>query len=485
MSSGNKKIQIELKYNRYAQQFSTILRIVLDYFVVVLVIFLCVRLRDVFVTSRPNMLLPNAYRFVILPLSYMMFANLYGLYTKRQQFSEEILCVLKSSCLGALAVTVILYLTKDAAFTSRLFVVFWTLMLFLCVSVERLIFKNIVKNNKFLATPALLLLGGDVDMKVVEDIHHTINVGYNYIGYLSYNDVKQTKAEDEKIPHLGIWEDAPNVIKKYGIDDVFIVAHKLPLAGIEQLVATLQPLVRHISIVPTLGKLPLNSVDLTTLLDGRYVMLSLHNNLTLWYNRLAKFIFDYVLTILGVILISPVLLLIVIAIKLDSKGPTFFVQERIGYGGKTFKCYKFRSMWEDAEERLTQILDNDPLLQEEWNTFHKMRNDPRITRVGKFLRSTSLDELPQLFNILKGEMSLVGPRPCYASELVLYGDLVEDYLAVRPAITGLWQTSGRNFLDFDDRVRLDTWYAKNWTLWLDIVILWRTVKVVLKKSGAY
>lgn len=485
MASGKQKLQIELKYNKYAQLFSTTLRAVLDYLVAVFVVFLCAKLRDNYMVSRPNMTLSNAYHFAILPLCYMVFANMYGLYTKRQQFSDEILCVLKSTCLGALAVTVILYLTKDAASTSRLFVVFWAVLLFPCVSITRLVLKNIVKGNKFLATLALLLLGSDVDMKVVEDIHHTINVGYNYIGYLSYNNVQQNKAKGEEIPHIGIWEDAPSIIKEHDIKHVFIIAHKLPLAGIEQLVATLQPIVKHISIVPTLGKLPLNSVDLTTVLDGRYVMLNLHNNLNVWYNRLAKFVFDYVLTFFGTILISPILLIIAVAIKLDSKGPIIFAQERIGRHGKHFMCYKFRSMWQDAEEKLAQVLAKDPALQKEWDTFHKMKNDPRITRVGKFLRATSLDELPQLFNILKGEMSLVGPRPCYESELVNYGNLVGDYLAVHPAITGLWQTSGRSSLDFGDRVRLDTWYAKNWSLWLDMVILWRTIKVVLNKDGAY
>ncbi len=485
MSIDNQKTQIKLKYNKYASLFSTMLRVVLDYFVAVFVVFASLKLRDAIMVSRPNMVFPYTYSYVILPFCYMTFATLYGLYAKRQQFSEEILCVLKATCLGTVAVVVILYLEQTAASTSRLFVAFWAIFLFLCVSLERLIFKNIIRNNKFLATPALLLLGGDVDMKVVEDIHHTINVGYNYIGYLSYNDVKQTKSEGEKIPHLGIWEDAPSIIKEHGINHVFIIAHKLPLAGIEQLVAILQPLVKHITIVPTLGSLPLNSVDLTTMLDGRYVALNLHNNLNFWYNRLAKFIFDYTLTLLGTILISPLFLIIAIAIKLDSKGPVIFAQERIGRGGKTFNCYKFRSMWQDAEERLTQILANNPELEKEWNTFHKMKNDPRITRIGRFLRATSLDELPQLFNILKGEMSLVGPRPCYESELVNYGALVNDYFAVRPAITGLWQTSGRSSLDFSDRVRLDTWYAKNWTLWLDIIILWRTVKVVLGRDGAY
>ncbi len=485
MSDGNQKTQIKLEYNKYASLLSTMLRVVMDYLVAVFVVFVSLKLRDTIMASRPDMVFPYAYRYIILPFCYMAFATLYGLYAKRQQFSEEILYVLKATCLGTVAVVVILYLEQTAASTSRLFVVLWAILLSLCVSLERLIFKNIVKNNKFLATPALLLLGGDVDMKVVEDIHHTINAGYNYVGYLSYNDVQQTKSEDEKIPHLGIWEDAPRLIKEHGINHVFIIAHKLPLAGIEQLVAILQPLVKHITIVPTLGSLPLNSVDLTTMLDGRYVALNLHNNLNFWYNRLAKFVFDYTLTLFGTILISPIFLIIAIAIKLDSKGPVFFAHERIGRGGKLFKCYKFRSMRQDAQQVLQELLANDPLAKAEWDKDFKLKNDPRITRLGRFLRATSLDELPQIFNVLKGEMSLVGPRPIVEKEIERYGEGYREYKAVRPGLTGLWQTSGRNDVSYADRVRLDTWYAKNWTLWLDIIILWRTVKVVLGRDGAY
>ena len=485
MSSESQESHIKLKYNKYASLLSMMLRAVLDYLVAVLVVFLGIKLRDIFMAEKPNMLLPLSYRFVILPFCYMIFANMYGLYTKRQQFTDEILCVLKSSCLGTLTIAVILYLTKDAALISRSFIIFWALLLFPFISLERLILKNIVRNNKFLTTPALLLLGDDVDMKVIKDIHHTINAGYNYIGYLSCNNVQQSKSSDEEIPHIGIWEDAPNIIKELGINDVIIIAHKLPLVGIEQLVATLQPLVKHVSVVPTLGKMPLNGVDLTTLLDGRYVMLNLHNNLNFWYNRLAKFIFDYTLTLLGTILISPIFLIIAIAIKLDSKGPVIFTHERIGRSGKPFKCYKFRSMKQDAQQILQEILANDPLAKAEWDKDFKLKNDPRITRLGRFLRATSLDELPQIFNVLKGEMRLVGPRPIVEKEIERYGEGYREYKAVRPGLTGLWQTSGRNDISYTDRVRLDTWYTKNWTLWLDIIILWRTIKVVLKKDGAY
>ena len=480
MKKSNYKI---LAFNSFASALCTTLRVVADYAVAVAVVFLALWARNALMAEHSHITTSPSYHFLVLPLCYMFFAHMYGLYTKRKQFTEEILCVLKSVTLGAFVATVILYLTKDASSTSRLFIVLWALFLFPCIAFERLGLKNLVKENKFLATPAIILLGGEADMKVLEELHEGIGVGYNFIGYMSFNEVEQSKKSF--LPHLGTWEDAPSVLRETGIQHVFIISHKLPLTGIETLIARLQPIVKHITIVPTLGKLPLSSLDLVSVMDGRYVMFCLHNNLNFWQNRMFKFIFDYTMTVIGTVLISPALLLIAIAIKLDSRGPAIFVQKRIGRRGKTFNCYKFRSMRQDAEEILDEILAKDSEKKKEWDTFHKMKDDPRVTRVGKFLRATSLDELPQLFNILKGEMSLVGPRPCYESELVNYGDLVNDYYAVRPAITGLWQTSGRSSLDFSDRVRLDTWYAKNWTLWLDIVILWRTVKTVLGGKGAY
>ena len=190
------------------------------------------------------------------------------------------------------------------------------------------------------------------------------------------------------------------------------------------------------------------------------------------------------------VLFLPLLLLVIgilgLLIKLDSRGPVFYRHTRIGRSGKPFGVYKFRSMYLDSQERLGKILRADPGSREEWERYFKLKNDPRITRMGNFLRRTSLDELPQIFNVLKGEMSLVGPRPVLKEEITKY--YKEDaayYNLVRPGISGLWQVSGRNDVDYDKRVRLDTWYVLNWSVWLDITILFKTLSVVLKKEGAY
>ncbi|HCD6741203.1 TPA: sugar transferase, partial [Klebsiella pneumoniae] len=157
----------------------------------------------------------------------------------------------------------------------------------------------------------------------------------------------------------------------------------------------------------------------------------------------------------------------------------------IGKGGKSFKCLKFRSMVTNSKEVLEDLLSKDIQAKQEWEATFKLKNDPRITKIGHFLRRTSLDELPQLFNVLKGEMSLVGPRPIITAELERYNDEVAYYLLSKPGMTGLWQVSGRSDVDYETRVYLDTWYVKNWSMWNDIAILFKTIGVVLKKDGAY
>ena len=177
--------------------------------------------------------------------------------------------------------------------------------------------------------------------------------------------------------------------------------------------------------------------------------------------------------------------LIALAIKIESPGPAFFKQQRVGRNGDIFDCYKFRTMAINAQEILGAILKNDSTLREEWESNFKLKNDPRITRIGNLLRKTSLDELPQILNVLKGEMSLVGPRPIVQKEVPRFGYSINDFFIVRPGITGLWQVSGRNDIDYSERVRLEAWYVRNWSLWLDITILIRTVGIVLSRSGAY
>lgn len=198
-----------------------------------------------------------------------------------------------------------------------------------------------------------------------------------------------------------------------------------------------------------------------------------------------KRIIDVCGAVIGLILFAPVFLLIALLLQIETPGKVLFRQERLGYGGTRFGMLKFRTMHDCAEDRLAELLQEDPKSRAEYERYQKLSGDPRLTRVGSFLRRTSLDELPQLWNVLRREMSLVGPRPFLPDQLDLYGPTFQAYQRVLPGITGQWQVSGRNRLSFSDRIRLDQEYIQNWSIRLDFQILARTPLVVFTQMGAY
>jgi undecaprenyl-phosphate galactose phosphotransferase len=198
---------------------------------------------------------------------------------------------------------------------------------------------------------------------------------------------------------------------------------------------------------------------------------------------IAKTSMDFVAALLMCLVTAPVLVVLAVLVKLDG-GPVLFRHERVGYRGRAFHCLKFRTMMVSSDAVLEELLARDPTARQEWEATRKLRVDPRVTMIGKFLRATSLDELPQLLNVLRGEMSLVGPRPIVSAELPHYGASAMYYLAVVPGVTGLWQVSGRSNTSYEQRVQLDVDYVRNWTFWNDVTILFKTVPAVLLKRGA-
>lgn len=194
---------------------------------------------------------------------------------------------------------------------------------------------------------------------------------------------------------------------------------------------------------------------------------------------------DVAIALVALIFVLPLMAVIALAVFAQDGGPVLFCHRRVGRGGKPFRCLKFRSMAVDAEARLQELLARDPVAQQEWAADHKLRNDPRVTRLGAFLRRSSLDELPQLFNVLQGTMSLVGPRPIVDAEIVKYGKRFQHYCAVKPGITGLWQVSGRNDVSYRTRVALDCLYAKSQSPRLYVWIVIVTIPAVLSRKGSY
>jgi Undecaprenyl-phosphate galactose phosphotransferase WbaP len=260
----------------------------------------------------------------------------------------------------------------------------------------------------------------------------------------------------------------------------------MPTAGSDRLRAVLSEHLDtygNVFIIPDL--FGMRSLSVTARDMCGVLTLKLHQKLSCVAPRLLKRSFDAIVAFTALMLTAPIWLPICLLVKLSSKGPIFYSQSRIGQKGDPFRVWKFRTMVSNADEVLQSHLASDPALREEWIRDQKLKNDPRVTAIGNLLRRSSLDELPQLWNVLRGDMSLVGPRPIVSSEIEKYGDSFQQYQLVSPGLTGLWQISGRNNTTYDLRIRMDDYYVRNWSLPMDIYILLRTVKTILLSEGAY
>ena len=357
---------------------------------------------------------------------------------------------------------------------------FWALIL---VPIVRIFFKKLLlKLNLY--QKDIVIIGSGQNAK---DVYRAL-AGESYLGFsLCYfvssdiipengkNEIKVIDARNKDIISLQQL-DTKAVQFILALDDEMILDSWLRYLALNKY--------RSVSVIPNIRGIPLYGTDMSFLFSHEILLLRVNNNLAKRSSRILKRIMDVLGSLGIIILLSPVLLYLYFSVKKDG-GNAIYGHPRIGRNGKIFKCLKFRSMVVNSKEVLDELLRTDPEARAEWEKDFKLKNDPRITKIGAFIRKTSLDELPQLFNVLKGEMSLVGPRPIVADELERYQDDVEYYLMAKPGMTGLWQVSGRNDVDYNTRVYFDSWYVKNWSLWNDIAILFKTVNVVLKKDGAY
>jgi undecaprenyl-phosphate galactose phosphotransferase len=331
----------------------------------------------------------------------------------------------------------------------------------------------------------LILGAGKTGALVAKALKKEPNLGYDVIGFLDDDEQKVgTVVEGVKV-HRGV-DSALTYLRRCNVSDLVLA---MPGAGRERLQALIkeyQHQVPNMLFVPDLMGMSVLGTSFKHFFDEQAFALEVKNELARPLNRAVKRAFDLAVGSALLLLLALPVAALGIIIRLTSAGPALYRQERVGKGGRSFECLKFRTMYADADLRLADILSQDPAARAEWESCFKLRNDPRVTPVGAFLRKTSLDELPQLLNVIAGEMSLVGPRPVTRSEIDdYYRDEARLYLSVLPGITGLWQVSGRSNTDYDYRIALDSWYVRNWNLWLDVVILMKTVGVVLRREGAY
>ena len=365
---------------------------------------------------------------------------------------------------------------------SRIFLFAWALSLLLVAPVTRYIVKAMLMRSGWWGKPVVILGDDKAGAQIVNVLQKEWQLGFKPAGFF-YNRIGPADGAAQGGPYLGTLNDAAAMAREHGVDTAVFAMQDTEPEHLVKLVGQASNCFRYVMVMPNLGGIP-NSAVIARDFGGTFAVEIKQNLLFPWARR-TKHALDLLLTIVGGLLISPLLIAIAILIKLDSPGPAFYGHRRLGAGGKHFRCWKFRTMYSNAEQLLDEFLQGNPHLRAEWEQTFKLRDDPRVTRIGRFLRKTSLDELPQLWNVLLGQMSLVGPRPIVDAEISKYGAVYEMYQRIRPGISGFWQVSGRSDTSYDERVKLDAYYVHNWSVWLDVVILVRTVRCVVLGRGAY
>jgi len=361
-------------------------------------------------------------------------------------------------------------------------VILWSLS-FILVPLCRYGMKKLLLCLGYWQWPSVIIGCGENAKDAYLALQSEKGMGFNVIGFVAPDD---NKCDISPVYGKPLLNDDISLLVKHIPDIKFFIAVEYEQRDLLDncLRYLTQRRIRNVSVIPTIRGVPLYGTDISHFFSHEVLMLRIRNNLARFSARFLKRGFDVLVSSLLIILLSPVLAYIGWKVSRDGGSP-IYGHERVGFKGRKFKCRKFRSMIINSQEALQNLLATDPEAKAEWDKDFKLKNDPRITPIGHFIRKTSLDELPQLWNVLKGEMSLVGPRPVVEAELERYGDDVEYYFMTKPGMTGLWQVSGRNDTDYATRVYLDSWYVKNWSLWYDIAIMFKTVNVVLKRDGAY
>jgi len=329
--------------------------------------------------------------------------------------------------------------------------------------------------------PTVIYGSGTTGKLVANCLLGSIRSGY--IPVLILDDNPLGSDEYNNIPVIHDTSLGPEIVKRFRIKMAIVAMPKLDAVSLKQLLSTSVYAFRYNVLIPNFFNI--SSIWMSVRDFNGVLGIDTSNKFKLSFNNGIKRLLDILVVIAGGIVILPFLLIITLLIKLTSKGPVLYKQKRLGKNGVSFYTYKFRSMVIDADDRLKKLLDSDPGLMKEWKESHKLHNDPRVTSIGKFLRRTSIDEIPQLINILKGQMSLVGPRPIVEAEIEKYGEDYQRVFSIKPGLTGMWQVSGRSDALYLDRVAYDVYYLQSWSVWLDLWIIFKTFGVVIFGKGAY
>jgi Undecaprenyl-phosphate galactose phosphotransferase WbaP len=358
---------------------------------------------------------------------------------------------------------------------------FAALFAILGASFCRALCRSIFGKQSWWGTRLIVVGNCELASQALLDLLQEPQWGLRPVGFVSDEDLPAAKGDWRH--YLGRTHELNDLAARLAVDRALVVAHSFDVERLADALSRPGGQIRHWILLPPLTHVP--SLWLEDCEAARLPALAVTNRLALPWSRALKRFADLLLTSLIAIPVLPLIALVALLVRISSPGPILFGSERVGRGGRRFLAWKFRTMYRDAESLLAEYLDAHPSLAAEWQANTKLRHDPRVTWIGHWLRVTSLDELPQIWNVFLGQMSLVGPRPILPGEVDKYAEGLEHYREMLPGITGLWQVSGRNNTTYRERVELDTYYVKNWSLWLDIYILACTVKVVLLGEGAY
>ncbi len=447
---------------------------------------------------------PSVYAFFTLRilLITLLLYTLLGLYPGiLMPLPEEIKRLCVASTTSVLIFTATFFISRSGEIYSRKFLIFLWLALLVFVPIGRTFIRERCRRFRWWGYPVIIFGNQRKNREILEDMNRHLRSGLRPVAV-----VRAHEEDGEMLPGVETCiinidtegeQGAPfsaatwTILKaklgkltdKYPGSIAVIAMSSFTLEEQRKLPEILSNCFYKVIIIPSASwtvRLSLRMVE-----TGSYLALGLRHNL-LDPNRLRfKRCFDLLFSGLGVLVLLPFFTIVALLIRFSSHGPAFYRQRRIGQSGKEIKVLKFRTMVNDADKKLEEFLRDNPERRKEWEETQKLKDDPRVTFIGKILRKTSLDELPQLFNVLGGSMSLVGPRPIVQNEIQKYEAAFAEYSRVRPGITGLWQVSGRSDTTYAHRVELDLYYVYNWSIWLDIYIILRTFPAVLRQSGAY
>ena len=409
--------------------------------------------------------------WIFIPTQYLSFAY-FGLYgSKKTNVPLSIAVNLtKAFCITALIAASAVFVMRNDTFSRLMFIIFictdFVLLLAERLAVRAFLVRAIDKNS---ARKRIIIVCDEGRDRILKNLRSNDDFLVNIIGFVGINSGSD----------LGNIADIYRIVVENTVDEVYFVVNGQMNGKLENAMKICESLGITVKVLLDIFNLKFSKTQLSY--AGKLPMLTFHTVSLSEGQLMIKRLMDIVGSLIGLALTAVLTVFIAPAIKLDSKGPVFFSQWRVGQNGRKFKIYKFRTMTRDAEAKLSELMDKNELS----GAVFKMENDPRITRVGKFLRKTSLDEFPQFFNIFKGDMSLVGTRPPTVGEVEEYKMYHRRRLSIKPGLTGNWQVSGRNEItDFEDIYALDISYIDNWSLALDIKILFKTVSAVIFRKGA-